>query len=61
VKSGSSSGEIGYFVEKLEGMASGDEVPVSILYVPESLPLDVLVKFIQVETPARIAIKNSPV
>lgn len=43
LKSKSSSGcWIGYFALKLEGMASGDAVPVRILYAPESSPFDEL-------------------
>ena len=49
LKSGSSCGWIGYLAEKLEGMASEGVVPVSILYAPESLPLVVLVDFVQIE------------
>jgi hypothetical protein len=42
LKSASSSGWIEYFALKLEGMVSGDAVPVSILYAPESSPFDEL-------------------
>ena len=49
LKSGSSCGGIGYFALKLKGMASGDAVPVSILYAPEFSPFDELVNFVQIE------------